>query len=80
MSHYFSDAATLRGTFATSWIYQVRTLAQRNAEFYWRDPTYILSKIALNVASGLFIGFTFWQSDSTQQGTQNKLFVSKSLY
>lgn len=43
---------------------------------HWRDPTYIVSKIALNIVAGLFIGFTFWQAKDSMQGTQNKLFVS----
>jgi ATP-binding cassette, subfamily G (WHITE), member 2, SNQ2 len=68
--------ATLRSTFATSWMYQVKTLMVRNAQYFWRDPTYIFSKLALNIVGGLFIGFTFYQSPMTQQGTQNKLFVS----
>lgn len=29
----------------------------------------------LNIAGGLFIGFTFWKSKDTLQGTQNKLFA-----
>lgn len=72
--------ATFPSTFATSWIYQVRTLLIRNAQYFWRDPTYIFSKLALNAVGGLFIGFTFWQSPNTQQGTQNRVFVSASCY
>jgi ATP-binding cassette subfamily G (WHITE) protein 2 (SNQ2) len=69
--------ATLRSSFATNWVYQVKTLTARNAQYFWRDPTYIFSKLALNIVGGLFIGFTFFQAVSTQQGTQNKLFVSR---
>jgi ATP-binding cassette subfamily G (WHITE) protein 2 (SNQ2) len=68
--------ATLRHSFAAGWLYQVKTLTARNALYFWRDPTYIFSKLALNIVGGLFIGFTFFQAVSTQQGTQNKLFVS----
>lgn len=67
---------TLKSTFATSWLYQVATLLQRDMQAHWRDPTYIVSKIALNIVAGLFIGFTFWQAKDSMQGTQNKLFVS----
>jgi ATP-binding cassette, subfamily G (WHITE), member 2, SNQ2 len=67
-------SATLRSRFATSWTYQVVTLFHRNFQYFWRDPTYLLSKVALNVAGGLFIGFTFFKADDSQQGTQNKLF------
>lgn len=68
--------AELHSEFATSWFYQVKELLVRNAEAYWRDPTYLIAKLALNTISGLFIGFTFYKSDDSLQGTQNKLFVS----
>ena len=35
-----------------------------------------MAKLALNAVGGLFIGFTFFKADDSQQGTQNKLFVS----
>jgi len=40
----------------------------------WRDPSYIVAKLALNITGGLFIGFTFWRSKDSIQGTQDKLF------
>jgi ATP-binding cassette subfamily G (WHITE) protein 2 (SNQ2) len=67
--------------FATPWLYQMKELFIREASSYWRDPTYLIAaKIALNVLAGLFVGFTFYQSKDTQQGTQNKLFVSFSSF
>jgi ATP-binding cassette subfamily G (WHITE) protein 2 (SNQ2) len=55
------------------------------------QPTYLLAKLVLNIVAGLFIGvksiivldsifltsfqFTFFQAKTTQQGTQNQLFV-----
>ncbi|KAJ5319606.1 CDR ABC transporter [Penicillium brevicompactum] len=41
---------------------------------YYRQPEYIFSKFILGIVSGLFIGFSFWKSDNTQQGFQNVLF------
>ncbi|KAJ5167607.1 uncharacterized protein N7482_003201 [Penicillium canariense] len=41
---------------------------------YYRQPDYIYAKFILGIASGLFIGFSFWKSDNTQQGFQNVLF------
>ncbi|KAL3494972.1 ABC-2 type transporter-domain-containing protein [Aspergillus germanicus] len=41
---------------------------------YFRQPDYIASKYILGLVSGLFIGFSFWRADSTQQGFQNALF------
>jgi ATP-binding cassette subfamily G (WHITE) protein 2 (SNQ2) len=61
--------ATLHSAYATSWLYQVRTLLRRNAQYFWRNPDYLFAKIALCTIGGLFIGFSFWHSKSTQQGT-----------
>ncbi|KAG5727434.1 Brefeldin A resistance protein [Termitomyces sp. T112] len=68
-------AATLHHEFATNWFHQVALLFKRNAQAYWRDPTYLMAKLVLNIAGGLFIGFTFWRAKNSQQGTQNKLFA-----
>ncbi|KAJ2929810.1 hypothetical protein H1R20_g7294, partial [Candolleomyces eurysporus] len=67
--------ADLHSEFATPWLYQVKELFIREAQSYWRDPTYLIAKIALNIVAGLFVGFTFYRSQDTQQGTQNKLFA-----
>lgn len=69
-------AATLTSSFANPWFYQARVVVKRSYLAYWRDPTYLMSKISLNVIGGLFIGFTFFKSKNTIQDTQNKLFVS----
>ena len=60
--------------YSTSWIHQTTVVARRSAAAIWRDPTYVTAKLILNIAAGLFIGFTFWKSPSTVQGVQNKLF------
>jgi ATP-binding cassette subfamily G (WHITE) protein 2 (SNQ2) len=62
--------------FSTSWLYQVKTLWEREMIRHWRDPTYLVAKLALNVVAGLFIGFTFFQAKDSIQGTQNHIFVS----
>jgi ATP-binding cassette subfamily G (WHITE) protein 2 (SNQ2) len=51
------------------------TLLIRNSQAYWRDPTYLFAKIALNVVAALFIGFTFFKAKDSIQGTQNQLFA-----
>ena len=63
-----------RTEYSTSWIHQTIIVARRSAAAIWRDPTYVTAKFVLNIAAGLFIGFTFWKSPSTMQGAQNKLF------
>ena len=66
--------------FATLWPTQLFYLSQRAFQSYWRNPTYLIAKLMLNTAGGLFIGFTFFKSDNTLQGTQNKLFVCTLLH
>lgn len=68
--------ARLQGHYPTSWLYQLTLLLKRAAQAYWRDPTYVISRLALNSAAALFIGFTFFKAKTTIQGTQNHLFVS----
>ena len=41
---------------------------------YYRQPEYVLAKFVLGIVSGLFIGFSFWKSNDSQQGFQNVLF------
>ncbi|KAL4248575.1 ABC transporter superfamily protein [Abortiporus biennis] len=66
--------AAQKTKYATTWFYQFYSLLKRDMEAHWREPTYILAKIGLNITAGLFIGFTFFKSKDTLQGTQNKLF------
>jgi ATP-binding cassette subfamily G (WHITE) protein 2 (SNQ2) len=61
--------------FATSWIHQAVALTKRNFQAYWRNPTYLIAKMVLNIVGGLLVGFTFFHTSNTVQGTQNKLFV-----
>ncbi|RDX52640.1 pleiotropic drug resistance ABC transporter [Lentinus brumalis] len=68
-------AARLQSEYPTSWMYQLGLLFRRDAQAHWRDPTYLIAKIALNAASGLLIGFTFFKAKTTIQGTQNHLFA-----
>ncbi|KAF8206136.1 P-loop containing nucleoside triphosphate hydrolase protein [Mycena galopus ATCC 62051] len=67
--------ATFTSTFATSWFSQASSLFKRDFLARWRDPTYLMSKLFLNAGAGLFMGFTFYKSDNSQQGTQNALFA-----
>jgi ATP-binding cassette subfamily G (WHITE) protein 2 (SNQ2) len=68
--------ATMRTEFATSMGYQTIELTRRNMLSHWRDATYLVAKLVLNIASGVFIGFTFYKAKDSIQGSQNKLFVS----
>ena len=68
-------AASIHTEFATPWVYQVVELLKRDAEAHWRNPTYLMAKLILNIVGGLFIGFTFFKAKDSIQGTQNKLFA-----
>lgn len=53
---------------------QIVVVTQRVFQQYWRMPSYILAKWTLGTAAGLFIGFSFYQADSSTQGLQNVIF------
>lgn len=70
---------SFHGSYATPWIFQAQILTRRQYASYWRDPSYLLSKLMLNTIGGLFIGFTFFKSGTSIQQNQDKLFVSKTV-
>ncbi|KAE8351305.1 ABC-2 type transporter-domain-containing protein [Aspergillus coremiiformis] len=53
---------------------QLYHVLHRVFQQYLRQPEYIFSKFILGIVSGLFIGFSFWKTNNTQQGFQNSLF------
>ena len=72
-----SDEKDVEGShneFAMPFIAQLREVTIRVFQQYWRTPGYISSKILLGVASALFIGFSFFHADNSQQGTQDVIF------
>jgi ABC-type multidrug transport system permease subunit len=60
--------------FAVSLSTQLRVVTYRVFQQYWRMPAYIIAKMMLGIASGLFIGFSFYRSTNSLQGTQNIMF------
>jgi len=60
--------------FAAPFWEQLWEVEKRVFEQYWRTPVYIYSKLVLCLASGLFIGFSFFKARNTQQGLQNQMF------
>lgn len=69
--------------FAMPFSSQVYSVTWRVFQQYWRTPSYILAKFILCVAAGLFIGFSFYDANVTQQGMQNvlySLFMVGSLF
>jgi ATP-binding cassette subfamily G (WHITE) protein 2 (PDR) len=65
-AHHAEFAASL---FTQYWVVQERVFQQ-----YWRTPSYIWSKFFLSIATGLFIGFSFFKADTSLQGLQSQLF------
>jgi ABC-type multidrug transport system permease subunit/ABC-type multidrug transport system ATPase subunit len=53
---------------------QLYVVLGRCFQGYFRRPDYIYSKFALGIISGLFIGFSFFHADNSEQGFQNALF------
>ncbi|KAK1144527.1 hypothetical protein N8T08_005400 [Aspergillus melleus] len=68
-----SDEAST-GEFAMPITSQFYYVTKRVFQQYYRQPEYILAKFVLGIVSGIFIGFSFWKADNSQQGFQNVLF------
>lgn len=64
------DTAASHSEFAMPFWFQLWQVTYRVFQQYWRMPSYIMSKWALGVAAGLFIGFSFFQAKTSLQGMQ----------
>lgn len=62
--------------YQTSWSFQLATLLKRNAERHWRDPTYLIAKLGVNIAAGLLIGFTFFKAKDIVFPRSQAIFMS----
>lgn len=60
--------------FAAPFKQQLYQVQKRVFSQYWHTPSYIYSKLALCALSGLFVGFSFFRAENTEQGLQNQLF------
>ncbi|CEP62345.1 pleiotropic drug resistance family ABC transporter LALA0_S05e03554g [Lachancea lanzarotensis] len=67
------DTSSEQSEFSTSLVYQYSLVTHRLLQQYWRTPSYLWSKVGLTIISQLFIGFTFFKSDSSMQGLQNQM-------
>ena len=68
------EDSSANNEFAMPFSKQLWEVTVRVFQQYWRMPSYILAKFGLGIASGLFIGFSFYQADNTSQGLQNVIF------
>lgn len=69
-----TDPTALR-EFAESFGAQLATVTQRVFQQYWRTPSYLYSKTLLCSSTGLFLGFSFYNTPTSLQGLQNQLFA-----
>ena len=60
--------------FAAPFMTQLKVVALRCAQQYWRTPSYIYSKAVLTVGSSILIGFSFFKGENSMQGLQNQMF------
>ncbi|KAE8149283.1 ABC-2 type transporter-domain-containing protein [Aspergillus avenaceus] len=65
--------------YAMPFTYQLWYVTHRVFQQYWREPAYVWAKLLLATLSALFIGFTFFKPNSTQQGFQDILFSAFML-
>ncbi len=69
-----ADDTSSHNEFAMPLGRQIVYVTQRVFAQYWRMPEYIYSKFILGIVSALFISFSFFHVDSSQQGLQNAIF------
>lgn len=68
------EHADLSKVYITPYYYQLGLVIKRTALTFFRDPTYIMSKMTIMIFAGLFIGFTFWNVGDSVIGMQNAMF------
>ncbi|KAJ5336355.1 uncharacterized protein N7506_004377 [Penicillium brevicompactum] len=68
------DTAQGHSEFAMPLWYQISLVTTRVFTQYWRMPSYVLAKWGLGIASGLFIGFSFYNAQTSLQGMQTILY------
>lgn len=73
-NNHDDESSENHSEFAMPFSTQLSCVVQRTFQEYYRSPDYIFAKLLLGVVSALFIGFSFWMPDSSQQGFQTVLF------
>lgn len=67
------------GAYAMPITTQIWECTRRVFQQYWRMPSYVTAKMALCAVASLFIGFSFFDADSTQAGMQTIIFAAFML-
>ncbi|KAI2824156.1 hypothetical protein CBS115989_975 [Aspergillus niger] len=68
------DGDSNNSEFAMPFTSQLYHVMKRAFQQYYRQPEYVFAKYSLGIACGLFIGFSFFKANNTQQGFQCALF------
>ncbi|KAH9210253.1 AtrD, ABC-transporter [Leptodontidium sp. 2 PMI_412] len=75
-----SDDPDALKEYAAPFASQLPVVLTRVFEQYWRTPSYLYSKLLLATAASMFIGFSFWDTPVSLQGSQNQLFSIFMLF
>lgn len=73
-NHVEETDPEMKNTFITPYYYQLYEVTKRVYTQFWRDPTYLMSKLMLMIWSSLFVGFTYWNAGHSIIGMQNNMF------
>ncbi|CAG8279653.1 unnamed protein product [Penicillium salamii] len=68
------DTSASHSEFAMPLWSQISLVTNRVFTQYWRMPSYVLAKWGLGIASGLFIGFSFYDAKTSLQGMQTIIY------
>ncbi|KUI55507.1 ABC transporter CDR4 [Cytospora mali] len=66
-----ADDPGCHSEFAMPFSQQLVSVTTRVFQQYWRMPSYIFAKFTLGLATGIFIGFSFWRRGGTLGGMHN---------
>ena len=75
VAHKPISDASITAQYAMPLSSQMGCVFKRIHQQYWRTPQYVFGKLGLCTVCALFVGFSFWQPDSSQAGLQNTIFA-----
>ncbi|KAH9914745.1 uncharacterized protein B0H18DRAFT_1125328 [Fomitopsis serialis] len=61
-------------TYATPFLYQLKTVTRRNAIAIWRSPNYIWSRLYVHIFVSLWVSLTFLQLGNSSRDLQYRVF------
>jgi len=63
-----------KATYATSFLYQLKVVAQRNNVALWRSPDYVFSRLFVHAFISLFVSLSFLQLGNSVRDLQYRVF------